>query len=61
VHHVGQTIIESDARKPFDLLLDSVLYGPLVKAVIKPLDLSSSDDDGLFALPIATFSPPLID
>lgn len=61
MHHVGQTIIESDARRPFDVLLDSVHYGPFVKCVVKPLDLSSSDDEGLFTLPVACFSPPLLD
>lgn len=55
MHHVGQTEIEGDAKRPFDLLLDSVHYGPLVRAVIKPLDLPS--DDGMFSLPVVTFNP----
>jgi hypothetical protein len=55
VHHVGQVEIEADAKRPFEILLDSVLYGPVMRAVIKPLDLPS--DDGMFQLPIATFLP----
>eukprot|EP01108_Squamamoeba_japonica_P009905 TRINITY_DN9452_c0_g1_i1.p1 TRINITY_DN9452_c0_g1~~TRINITY_DN9452_c0_g1_i1.p1 ORF type:complete len:126 (+),score=70.25 TRINITY_DN9452_c0_g1_i1:316-693(+) len=58
-HHVGSVELEADAKRPFDLLLDSVHYGPLLRVVIKPLDLP--DDDGSFALPVATFLPPMED
>jgi hypothetical protein len=53
VHHVGHTEIDGDAKRPFDVLVDSVLYGPLVRLVVKPFELPN--DDGLFALPVVTF------
>jgi hypothetical protein len=54
VHHVGQVEIDGDAKKPFEILLDSVLYGPFQKVVIKPLE---AGDQVLLQLPIATFLP----
>ena len=53
VHHVGQTEIEGEAKRPFDILIDSVLYGPLLRAVIKPFELPN--DDGVFQLPAMSF------